>query len=256
MAGDVERRAGLAGIGAGGLGGVLDLARRVHGTGAHQHVVIAQPVVHRRDQLGAAALRADIFARGHEGAGQQAAAGQGAVIAGTVAQPGGVDRPGLRAQDDAVDARELAEFGQADGFDQRALGLEDAGGVLQPGGDIGMRGHVGFVEMAHEADAQPLRAMIQHPAKAARVGGGAAGVARIVSGQHIQQQRVIGHGAGHRPDMIQREGQRKYPPAADQPIGWLQPDNAAHAGRIAHRAAGVGAKRQREHPRRHPRARS
>ena len=80
--------------------------------------------------------------------------------------------------------------------------------------------------------------------KSADVGLGAAGVARIVASQRLQQQCVIGDGAGHRADMIQREGQRKHAAAADEAIGRLQADDAANAGGIAHRTAGVGAKCQ------------
>ena len=44
----------------------------------------------------------------------------------------------------------------------------------------------------------------------AGIGLRAAGIVRVVAGQDLQQQRVIGNGAGHRADMIQREGQRKH----------------------------------------------
>ena len=75
-----------------------------------------------------------------------------------------------------------------------------------------------------------------------------AGIGRIVAGDGIQQQRVVGHRAGQRPDMVEREGQRKHAAPRHQAIGRLQPDDAAGAGRIAHRSAGVGAERQREQP--------
>ena len=64
----------------------------------------------------------------------------------------------------------------------------------------------------------------------------------------VQQQRAVGHRAGQRPDMVEREGQREHAAARHQAVGRLQPDDAAGAGRIAHRAAGVGAERHREQP--------
>ena len=126
MAGDVERGARLAGIGADGLGHVVQPAGRVHRTGAEQHVIVAQHVLDRRDQLQPAALRADILACRHEGAGQQALAGELAVIARPLAQPGGVDRPCLGAQDDPVDAAEFVQGRKVHGANFRALGLQNA----------------------------------------------------------------------------------------------------------------------------------
>ena len=113
----------------------------------------------------------------------------------------------------------------------------------------GCAGLSSLMEMPHEADAQVAHAAIQHAAEiAARCVGGAAGVGRVVPGDRIQQQRVVGHRAGHRPDMVQREGQREHAAPRHQPVGRLQPDDAAGAGRIAHRTAGVGAQRQRKQP--------
>ena len=53
--------------------------------------------------------------------------------------------------------------------------------------------------------------------------------------------------AGHRSDVVERERHRKQPAPRDQAVGRLQPDHAAVAGRIADRAAGVGADRDRHH---------
>ena len=136
--------------------------------------------------------------------------------------------------------------GQADGPHLSTLGLQDAGHVVERGGNLGMGRHVAFVEMANEADAQIAHPTVQHPTEAARRGRGTARVGRIVAGDRIQQQRVVGDGAGQRTDVVQSEGQRKDAPPRHQAIGRLQADDAAGTGRIAHRAAGIGSERQRE----------
>ena len=87
-------------------------------------------------------------------------------------------------------------------------------------------------------------------------GGGAAGIERIVAGDRLQHQRIVGDGARHRPDMVEREGEREDAAARHQAVGRLQPDDAAAARRIAHAAAGVGAQRHREQAGRDARARA
>ena len=109
MAGYVEGRASLPRIGARGLLGVVQPARRVHRAGAEQHVEVAELVLDRGDDLGSPALSADIVAGCHEGARQQPAAGELAVVARTLAQPWRVNRPGLAAQDHPVDGGELRQ---------------------------------------------------------------------------------------------------------------------------------------------------
>ena len=76
--------------------------------------------------------------------------------------------------------------------------------------------------------------------------GRAAGIERVVAGDHLQHQRVVGDGAGHRPDMVEREGEREDAAPRHQAVGRLQADDAAAARRIAHAAAGVAAQRHRE----------
>ena len=93
--------------------------------------------------------------------------------------------------------------GQADGPHLRTLGLQDAGHVVQRGGNLGMRRQVAFMKMANEADAQIAHPTLEHPAEAARRGRGTARIARIMTGDRIQQQRVVGNGAGQRADVVQ-----------------------------------------------------
>ena len=74
----------------------------------------------------------------------------------------------------------------------------------------------------------------------------ATGIKRVMPGDDVEHQRVIGDRPRQRADMVEREGQREDAAARYQTIGRLQPDNAAGAGRVAHAAAGVAAERHRK----------
>ena len=102
--------------------------------------------------------------------------------------------------------------------------------------------------MPDEADAQCLDVLIQHRPVVGHRFVGAPGIGRVVSGDHLKHQRVVAHGAGHRTDMIEREGERHDAAAADPAIGWLHPGDAAHRGWVADRTAGVGAESSRKEP--------
>ena len=58
-----------------------------------------------------------------------------------------------------------------------------------------------------------------------------------------QQQRRVGDVAGQRPALVERRGEGDHPVARDRAVGGLQPDDPAERGRLADRAAGVGADR-------------
>ena len=256
MAGDVERRARLARIGAVEVGRPVDAAGRVHRAGAEQHVDLAEGRLDLGDHLQPPALRLHVVAGVHEGAGHQAAARELAVVARPLAQPRTVDRPGLALQDDAVDRAELGERRQADVAHLGALHLQGARDMGQRCRDLGLGRRVDLVEMAHEADAQIAHAAIEVGGIVAVHRGRAAGIEGVVAGDRLQHQRIVGDGARHRADMVQGEGQRKDAAARHQSIGRLQPDDAAAARGIAHAAAGVGAQRHREQAGRHARARA
>ena len=53
---------------------------------------------------------------------------------------------------------------------------------------------------------------------------------------------------GERADLVERAGERDQAVAADPAVGRLQPDDAADGGRLADRAAGIGAQRQGARP--------
>ena len=70
--------------------------------------------------------------------------------------------------------------------------------------------------------------------------GRVAGVAPL---QRRQQQRRVGDVAGQRPALVERGGEGDHPVARDRAVGRLQADDPAERGRLADRAAGVGADR-------------
>ncbi len=163
-----------------------------------------------------------------------------------------MDRPGLAVQDHAVDGIELAQLRQGHVDDVGALLTQARHHHLQRRADLRAGDLVGRVEVPHEADAQAPDAPVDLGGEAGPRGGCAAGVGRVVAGDHVQQGRGVRRGARHRPNMVQREGEREHPTARHQAIGRLQPDNPAGAGRVTDRAAGIGAERQREQPRGQP----
>ena len=71
------------------------------------------------------------------------------------------------------------------------------------------------------------------------------GVHRVVTRDRLEQQRRVGDGVGERPDLVEarREGDQAEP--ADRAVGRLDADDAAQRGRLADRAAGVRAERER-----------
>jgi hypothetical protein len=84
------------------------------------------------------------------------------------------------------------------------------------------------------------RAVVWHRFVAAR------GITRIVPGDDLEHQRVVAHRACHRPDMVERVGQRHDAAAAHPAIGRLHAGDAAHRGGVADLASCVGAERCRE----------
>ena len=84
---------------------------------------------------------------------------------------------------------------------------------------------------------------------------GAGRIARIVAGEHFQQQGAVFGRVPQRADLIERAGERDQAIAADAAVGRLQAGDAAERRRLADRAAGVGADRERRHARRQARRR-
>ena len=70
-------------------------------------------------------------------------------------------------------------------------------------------------------------------------------VARVVAGDDVHHQRGVGDGARQRADLVERGGEGDQAVAADPAVGRLEADDAAQRGRLADRAARVGAERER-----------
>ena len=77
---------------------------------------------------------------------------------------------------------------------------------------------------------------------------GAGRIFGIMPGDRLQEDRAILDGPRHRTGMIEGEGIGVDAGTADEPIGRLQPDDAAQRRRAADRTAGIGAERARDKP--------
>ena len=71
------------------------------------------------------------------------------------------------------------------------------------------------------------------------------GVALVAAGDRVEQRRRVADVAGERPDLVERRGERDDPVARHPAVGRLQPDDPGQRRRLADRAAGVGAERER-----------
>ena len=76
-------------------------------------------------------------------------------------------------------------------------------------------------------------------------------VERVMSGHLAEQRRQVGRRAGQGAHRVQRGPVGDQPVARDAAVGGLQAGDAAERGRLAHRAAGVGAQGRKTHAGRH-----
>ena len=100
------------------------------------------------------------------------------------------------------------------------------------------------------------------PSLEARRGSHPPGARRLVASRGsapaitLERQRRVAHRAGDRPDLVERGGEGDQAVARHPAVGRLEPDHAAERRRLADRAAGVGAERQRHAAGRHRRRRA
>ena len=66
------------------------------------------------------------------------------------------------------------------------------------------------MEMPDKSKAQSAHAVIECGPVMAGRRSGAARITRVVSGDCLKHQRVIGNGTGQRSDMVERKRQRKH----------------------------------------------
>ena len=104
---------------------------------------------------------------------------------------------------------------------------------------------------ARPAEAQLARARGRARARSSTAAASTlAGSCGVEAGDRLQQQRGIAGRAAHRADVVEGPGERNHAAGAHQPVGRLQPGDAAVRGRLADRAAGVRAERAVTEPRR------
>ena len=106
-----------------------------------------------------------------------------------------------------------------------------------------LRVDAGEVVLAIDAEPQALHSATELRDRAHHCISKRRGILRIVAGDGVVHHGDVAHRARHRPDVIQRLGQRQHAEAADPPIGGLQPDEPVGAGGKADRSAGVRADR-------------
>lgn|GEM_PF-3122367 len=86
--------------------------------------------------------------------------------------------------------------------------------------------------------------------------GRCGGIVGIGAGDHAQHHGGVARAARHRPDMVERFGEREHARPAHPPPRGLQAGEAVHRGRKTDRAAGVGAQRRKAQARRGRHARA
>ena len=170
-----------------------------------------------------------------------------AVIAGEV-------RRGLGRRDDVIGRQRILRVRQAD-LDRLGARVAQPFDALVPQ-RVDLRGHAVDAIFGGNSDALALeiarqtRFLFRHrQIERGRILG-------VEPAHHFEQDRAVAHRLGHRPGLVERARERDDPPARAAAIGRLDPANAGEGGRLADRAAGVGAGNARREPRRDRRRRS
>ena len=89
---------------------------------------------------------------------------------------------------------------------------------------------------ARDLLAEALREVGDGPVHRGRVVG-------VMARDGLEHRRRVLHVLGQRPDLVERAAERDEPEAAHQPVGRLDPDDAAEGGRLPDAPSGVGAER-------------
>ena len=170
-----------------------------------------------------------------------------AVIAGEVGRS-------LGRGDDVVGRQRVSGVWQRDLHQLRTLGSQPVRTALPDRRHLGR--HAGDRIFLRDADAQAAHVAGKPagPVRHRKVGRGA--VHRVVAGHGLQQQRAVLDRARHRPRLVQRAREGDDAPARAAAIGRLDPGDAAERGRLADRAASVGAGGAQAQPGRHGRGRA
>src|ERR1700726_1487581 len=246
LAGDVERHAGLAPVIRGERLVIFDAAGGIHARGGYRRADICKCRRYPVAKLEAPAYRLEVVDSAERRPGEEPLARPRAIILWPLLEPLLVDGIGFDGEDDLAAGAEILQGRQGDFADFRACFGEEFDRGVEGLDLFGIAGDIFGVEMADDADPQASDILAeQRPVVGYRLVR-ASRITRIMPGDHLEHQRVVAHRAGHRPDMVEGEGERRYAAAADPAIGGLHAGGAAHRGWIADRAAGVGAECRRE----------
>ena len=146
---------------------------------------------------------------------------------------------GLGDHDQPADGEVVGHRRQGDVADLGAFLAEEIHRRVDAGARGVRRAVVGLEEMPDHADAQPLHALAELGGEVRHRPGDARRILGIVAGHALQQQRAVLRRPGHRPGVIEREGERQDADAAAQAVGRLDAGDAAERRRSADRSAGV-----------------
>ena len=121
-----------------------------------------------------------------------------------------VDGVGLGLMDGAVAVGPQRQRRQPDGLHAGAELLQHADRLLDRPHLIGIGFGVLFVEMLDDADAQALQPGLQILQAVRRRALRGGRIVRVVAGDGVEQDRVVLDRARHRPDVVERIGQREH----------------------------------------------
>ena len=150
----------------------------------------------------------------------------------------------LARRDQVVRGQRVLEVRAADLGDLRAERLEQLDRLGEPGHHPRLVAVAG--ELADDADPQPGHVAVPRRLDHGRHRGvDRRGVHRVVPGHGLVQQGGVEHGPAERPRRVQGRRERDDPVPGVAAVGRLHADDPAHRGRLADRAAGVRAERER-----------
>ena len=147
----------------------------------------------------------------------------------------------LRRRDHVVRRQPVARARHAHPVDGRARLLQRARGAVDRVEHLRLE-PLALDQLVDDGDAQAVDPAVDHRQHRLVGGVDGGGVHPVVPGDHVEQQRRVAHRGGERPDLVERARERHQPVARHEAVGGLHADDAAQRGRLADRAAGVGAR--------------
>ena len=128
--------------------------------------------------------------------------------------------------------------------DLRSKRLENLGRLGHEEPNLGV--NLCVAEREAERDATTGNAVLESRPEVDRVRWKRGPVARVITGQHLEQQRSIFDGACHR-SRVSEGAERAHRPVGNPPERGLHPDRSREGAWNANRSAAVGAERERRH---------